>query len=400
MIIKLAWRNIIGGGFRTWLNVFILSIVLVAIIGFHGLYIGWQKDAEDNSIKWHIAGGQYWQQKYDPYDVFSFEDSRAPLPDNLSDEDTVEFLVSQGVIYPDGRMKNINMKGVEADQELLQLPTDYLSYEPGKYKLMIGYRMAGKLNVSTGDKLMLRWRDAGGSFDAAEFEIVHIFKSTVLTIDQGIVWLSIRQMRELLGLTDEVNYFSVKKYDGDLGANWQFKTQDDLLAEFRAIFATELSGGIFMYILLMFLAMIAVFDTQVLSLFKRRKEVGMMMALGVTRGQVIKIFTLEGLLSGLLAVGLAAIWGTPLLIRFQEKGMKLPEMMDSYGMDGMLDAMYPKYTLGLVILTVTIVMLILLVVSYLPVKKISRLMPVDALKGKMTKRKNLGQRQLTTKATN
>jgi len=388
MIIKLAWRNIIGGGFRTWLNVFILSIVLVAIIGFHGLYIGWQKDAEDNSIKWHFAGGQYWQQKYDPYDVFSYEDSRASLPENLNDDDTVEFLVSQGVIYPDGRMKNISLRGVGTDQKLLELPTEYLSYEAGRYKLMMGYRMARKLNVDTGDRLMLRWRDAGGSFDAAEFEIVHIFKSTVLSIDQGIVWLSIRQMRDMLGLSDEVNYFSVKKYDGDLGKNWQFKTQDDLLAEFRAIFATEISGAIFMYILLMFLAMIAVFDTQVLSLFKRRKEVGMMMALGVTRRQVIRIFTLEGIMSGLLAVILAAIWGTPLLMKFQQTGMKLPEMMDSYGMDGMLDAMYPKYTLGLVILTVIIVMLILLIVSYLPVKKISRLLPVDALKGKMTKRKS------------
>jgi len=388
MIIKLAWRNIIGGGFRTWLNVFILSIVLVAIIGFHGLYIGWQKDAEDNSIKWHFAGGQYWQQKYDPYDVFSYEDSRAPLPENLNDDDTVEFLVSQGVIYPEGRMKNISLRGVETDQKLLELPTKYLSYEAGKYKLMLGYRMARKLNVDTGDRLMLRWRDAGGSFDAAEFEIVHIFKSTVLSIDQGLVWLNIRQMREMLGLSDEVNYFSVKKCDGDLGNNWQFKTQDDLLAEFRAIFATEISGGIFMYILLMFLAMIAVFDTQVLSLFKRRKEVGMMMALGVTRQQVIRIFTLEGMMSGLLSVVLAAIWGTPLLMKFQQTGMKLPEMMDSYGMDGMLDAMYPKYTLDLVILTVIIVMLILLIVSYLPVKKISRLLPVDALKGKMTKRKS------------
>ncbi|MDP8220704.1 MAG: FtsX-like permease family protein [Candidatus Stygibacter frigidus] len=392
MILKLAWRNIIGGGFRTWLNVFILSLVLVAIIGFHGLYIGWQQDAEDNSIKWHIAGGQYWQQKYDPYDAFSFEDSRAPLPEALNESETVGFLVSQGVIYPNGRMKNIIIKGVKTDQQILDLPTEYLTYEPGKYKLMLGYRMARKLNVETGDRLMLRWRDKNGSFDAADFEIVHIFKSTVLSIDQGMVWLGLQQMHEMLKLTDEVNYFSVKKYNGDLGKKWQFKTQDDLLAEFRAVFATELTGAVFMYILLMFLAMIAVFDTQVLSLFKRRKEVGMMMALGVTRSQVIRIFTLEGLLSGLLAVILGAIWGTPLLLKFQETGLKLPEMMDSYGLDGLMDAMYPKYTIGLVFLTVVIVMTILLVVSYLPVKKISRLLPVDALKGKITNKKKAGSK--------
>ncbi len=386
MILKLAWRNIIGGGFRTWLNVFILSIVLVSIIGFHGIYVGWQRDAENAMIKWHIAGGQYWQQKFDPYDPFSYEDSRMKIPQAIKDEDTVEFLASQGVIYPQGRMKNIIFKGVEAEQELLELPTQKLKHEKGKYKMMLGHRTAGKLKVKTGDKLMLRWRDTKGSFDASEFEIVHVFRSTVASIDQGQVWLELAQMQKMLAAPGEVNYFTVKEEAGDLGEEWIFKTQDDLLSEFRAIFATELAGGVFMYVLLIFLAMIAVFDTQVLALFKRRKQVGMMMALGMRRSQIIRIFTLEGLLSGLLAVVLATIWGTPLLIKFQETGLKLPEMMDSYGMDGLLDAMYPQYTIGLVMLTVVIVMIILLLVSYLPVRSISRLLPVDALRGRMTKR--------------
>lgn len=387
MLLKLAWRNIIGGGFRTWLNVFILSVVLVAIIGFHGLYVGWQRDAENAMIDWYIAGGQYWQHNYDPYDMFSFEDSRAPMVQSIPDADAVEFLVGQGVIYPQGRMINIILRGVETQQNLLKLPTDKLNYEAGKYKLMLGSRTAARMKLNAGDKLMLRWRESSGSFDAAEFEIVDVFITTVLSIDQGQVWLSLQQMREMLGIAEQVTCFSVRQYAGDLGQEWQFKTQDDLLAEFRAVFATEIAGGIFMYILLIFLAMIAVFDTQVLALFKRRKEIGMMLALGVRRQQVIAIFTLEGLLSGLLAVVLAAVWGTPLLLRFQETGMKLPEMMDSYGMDGLLDAMYPQYTIPLVLITIVIVMLILFLVSYLPVRSISRLLPVDALRGKMTKKK-------------
>ena len=139
-----------------------------------------------------------------------------------------------------------------------------------------------------------------------------------------------------------------------------------------------------MYALMLFLAMIAVFDTQVLALFKRRKEVGMMMAIGMNRDQIIRIFTLEGFISGLLSVGLAAVWGTPLLIKFQENGLRLPDYMDAYGVDGIIDSMYPQYTIGLVIFTVIIVLMIMLAVSYLPVRSISRLLPVDALLGRMT----------------
>ena len=139
-----------------------------------------------------------------------------------------------------------------------------------------------------------------------------------------------------------------------------------------------------MYALLMFLAMIAVFDTQVLSLFKRRKEVGMMMAIGLNREQIIRIFTWEGFIGGLLSVALAVIWGTPLLLKFQENGLRLPDYMNSFGVDGIIDAMYPQYTISLVIFTIVIVLLIMLAVSYIPVSNISRLTPVDALQGRMT----------------
>ena len=384
MILKLAWRNIIGGGFRTWLNVFILSVVIVTIIGFHGMYTGWQKDGENGIIKWHIAGGQYWQKNYDPYDSFKFKESRQQMPVIVPDGSAVGFLVAQGVIYPQGRAKNITLKGVEEEQDLLELPTGILAYEPGRYKLMLGYRTARKLKLNEGDKLMLRWRDTGGSFDAASFEVVKIFTSAVSSIDQGLVWLGIEQMRNMLGCGNEVNYFSIDEPIDGLGKEWVFKSQDFLLSEFRSLISAKISGGMFMYAILLFLAMIAVFDTQVLALFKRRKEVGMMMAIGMNRDQIIRVFTLEGLISGIMSIILAAVWGTPLLVKFQENGLKLPEYMDSYGVDGLIDAMYPQYTVGLVFFTLIIVMAIMLAVSYLPVRSISRLLPVDALLGRMT----------------
>ncbi|MCF7912108.1 MAG: FtsX-like permease family protein [Candidatus Cloacimonetes bacterium] len=384
MIWKLAWRNLLGGGVRTWLNVFILSLVLVTIIGFHGMYTGWQKDGENGIINWHIAAGQYWQQDFDPYDSFSFEKSWQKMPENVPDADAVEFLVCQGVIYPRGRMKNITIKGVEEEQSLLELPTEILSYEPDRYKLMLGHRTAAKLKLQEGDRLMLRWRDSSGSFDATSFEVVKIFISNVSSIDQGQVWLGITQLRQMLGIKESVNYFSVRQQIAGLGEQWQFKSQDFLLSEFRALISAKIAGGMFMYALLTFLAMIAVFDTQVLALFKRRKEVGMMMAIGMNRKQIIRIFTLEGFLSGVLSVLLAAVWGTPLLLKFQEQGLHMPDYMDSYGVDGIIDALYPQYTVGLVIFTVLIVLLIMLIVSYIPVRSISQLLPVDALLGRMT----------------
>ena len=57
--IKLAWRNLIGAGLRTWLNVIVLSISFVVIIWHRGMLDGWHQQARLDTIDWEIGGGQY-----------------------------------------------------------------------------------------------------------------------------------------------------------------------------------------------------------------------------------------------------------------------------------------------------------------------------------------------------
>ena len=79
-ILKLALQNLIGNGLKTWLNVFVLSISFVLIIFMQGLLEGWSKQAVTDAVSWEIAGGQYWNHKYDPYDPFSIDSSATTLP--------------------------------------------------------------------------------------------------------------------------------------------------------------------------------------------------------------------------------------------------------------------------------------------------------------------------------
>ena len=64
-LFKLALQSLIGNGLKTWLNVFVLSISFVLIILLQGILKGWSNQAVDDTVKWEIAGGQYWQSKYD-----------------------------------------------------------------------------------------------------------------------------------------------------------------------------------------------------------------------------------------------------------------------------------------------------------------------------------------------
>ena len=142
-------------------------------------------------------------------------------------------------------------------------------------------------------------------------------------------------------------------------------------------------GGNILYTFLLLLAMLAIFDTQVLSIFKRRKEIGTLMALGMTRGAVIRLFTLEGALHGVLAALAGAAYGMPLAVFLMKKGWAMPQGTDSYGF-ALGNNLFPAYSAGLVIGTTVLVLTVTTIVSYLPTRKISKLKPTDALRGRIS----------------
>jgi putative ABC transport system permease protein len=165
--------------------------------------------------------------------------------------------------------------------------------------------------------------------------------------------------------------------------HWQHKDLEFLLQDVRALFLTKSIGGSIFYIVLLLLAMLAIFDTQILSIFRRRKEMGTLMALGMTRSKIIQLFTLEGAMHAVLAAVVATAYGLPLLIHFATTGFGLPQAADSFGY-AMGNRIFPMFTASLVIGTTVLVLIVTTIVSYLPTRRIAKLKPTDALRGKMT----------------
>lgn len=387
LALKLAYRNLIGAKLRTALNVAILSFAFIMIIWHKGFIDGWAKQAIHDMINWEIGGGQYWQELYDPYDPFTIEDSHSPIPElakmAIRNGILTPILISQASIYPDGRMQSVLIKGVDPNQIVLELPTSYLNIKMDEIPAMVGANMAKNNKLSIGDYVTVRWRDVHGTFDAAEAKIVHIFRVDVPTLDAGILWIPIEYHQSMLQMIGEATMFVTDKETSSIGSmpSWYFKDHDFLLADFRAMIRMELISGAVMYVFLLLLALIAIFDTQVLSIFRRQKEIGTHIALGMTQGQVIKLFTVEGAMHAVLAAILAALYGIPLLTWQAKVGFAMPGGIEEYGI-AIAEKIYPTYSLGLIIGTTLIIFIVTTIVSYLPARRISKMKPTDALRGK------------------
>jgi len=386
--IKLAYRNLVGAGIRTWLSVAVLAFTFILIIMTSGLIDGWNKQASTDMRAWDIGQGQYWHNGYDPYDIFSLEEGHGVIPEAVKDDAVKNLyapeLIAQATIYPQGRMRTILAKGIEPDQQIIKVPTNLLKGEFDEIPVLIGNRMAKAAKMKVGDVTTMRWRDSNGTFDAAEIVIAGIFRTSITTVDVGQVWLPLEIMQEITGLEGEATLLVVSPEVDELMSlsGWEYKDDTFLMSSLLEVIKTKSAGSSILYMIFLGLGLLAVFDTQVLSIFRRQKEIGTYIAMGMTRTQVVKLFTVEGAMHSFLAVIVGAIIGTPLFAWFAKVGITLPESYDSFGM-GIAEKMYPSYGVGLILSTVILVILTTTIVSYLPSRKITRMNPTEALRGKI-----------------
>ena len=385
--LKLAYRNLIGAGLRTWLNVFVLSLVYVLIIWHKGILDGWNRQARHDMINWETGTGQYWQANYDPYDPFTLNDSHAAVPSEVKNDIdrglVTPILISQASIYPEGRIQSALLKGIDPSQKILELPAAKLDVKMEEIPAIIGTAMAKSTNLKEGDYVTVRWRDANGTFDAAEAKIVGVFKTFVPTVDAGQLWIPLERLQQMKQMPGEATIMVCgENYTPATYQGWKFAGLDLLLKEIEDTISAKSKGGSILYIFLMLLAMLAVFDTQVLSIFRRQREIGTYMAMGMTRGQVVRLFTVEGAMHAVLAAIMGAIYGIPLLSLQAIKGFALPGNTEDYGL-AIADKIFPEYSLGLIIVTILLVLVTTTIVSYLPARRIARMEPTDAIKGKL-----------------
>ena len=392
MLFKIAIKNLLGAKLRTWLNVFVTSLSFFMIILFSAMYDGMREHAKQVTIDTEIAGGSYWHPKYDPLDPMTFEDAHAVPPSAIkglvNQEKAFPVLVSQASIYPNGRIMPVIMKGIIPEQNIVNMPTQMLAgHEEVTIPVMIGRGMAKDAKLEVGEAFTIRWLDANRTYDADEGTVVHIMDTENFKLDMGHIWVPLDKAQEMLDMKKEATYvtyaegLSIVENKGD----WIPRDVTYLIRDMEALIEADEPNAAMFYIILLCFAGMGIFNAQVLSIFRRGKEIGTLMALGMTRARVVGLFTLEGGLNALLAAIMTVILFGPLLWYFGANGIWLG-IDYSDGSMGLIVEKYliPVYSVGLVVTTTIVVSIIVLIVSYLPSRRIARMKPTDALRGKVT----------------
>jgi putative ABC transport system permease protein len=236
--------------------------------------------------------------------------------------------------------------------------------------------------LKEGDEVLMRWRDKNGTYDASAITVAGIFDCNVPTVDGGQIWMGIDKLWEITQLQGSATLFVASTDEPLSEEGWEYLSQENLLQDLADMIEMKKYSSSIMYGLLLLIALLAIFDTQVLSIFRRQKEIGTYIALGMTRAKVVVLFTIEGTMYSILATIVGSLYGIPLFMYLTKTGMGMPEASQDMGF-AVAERIYPMYSVGLVLSTVLLVVISATIVSFLPARKIAKMDPVDALKGKM-----------------
>ena len=382
----IANKNFYRQGLRAFLNVLVTALSIVALIFMLSLLNGFQAQATRNLVSTDVGGGHYRVPGFDILTPTKWEDLTLPVPEvlgGLLPRDKAEVLVQQGQLYPNRRLYPVQLRGIAMDQSLLNLPLAGLkSFEdkPGEViPAVVGVKMARKAHLEKGDTVVLKWRDKGGAVDARDVLIVDVGDIVNPRIDDGVVWLRLDHLRSMTDREGEVSWVAVREYLGQV-QGFEFQGIEMLMADLLAMLRQDRINSKILWGILMVLVCTSVFNTQILNIFKRQKEIGTLMALGMEPQWIVRIFTLEGVIAALWALGLAVVLGVPFFIWFQGVGFDVTHLSEASF--PVRETVYPDYQPREILVSVFIVMSLIIVSAWVPVKKITRLDPTLALRGR------------------
>jgi ABC-type antimicrobial peptide transport system permease subunit len=364
-------KNILRRKGRTILTVLGISVGIAAIVGLGALAKGFE--AGYNSM---LSGSEadLVVSQPDAMDISmsAIDEAIGPELSAMSEIQEISSML-EGFVQTDGT-PFLFVFGYPLDSFLLdrfQIIDGYgftsREAEKSRRPIWIGSAVSESLNKELGDSLRL-----GDSL----FEVIGIYQTGDPLEDSGTV-LSLSEAQTILGKPRQVSLFYIRLKQADLKdrlitrvehryADLEIGTTSDFLD--NQIMGDAMQGYMWAIAgLAIVIGGVTMTNAQLMSVYERTREIGVLRAVGWTKGRVLRMILAESVFVGVIGgiLGIAMAWG--LLITFSDVFQMFGATSTSIEPDLLAQALITVFTLGLV-------------GGLYPAWRASRLEPVEALR--------------------
>ncbi|MEK7233844.1 MAG: FtsX-like permease family protein [Elusimicrobiota bacterium] len=209
--------------------------------------------------------------------------------------------------------------------------------DPNGRGVVMGRKIAGRLDVRLGEKVVIMAQAADGSMGAEAFRVVGLHQTGSESFDGQIVWVPLKAMQEMLGRPGQANQLAARVKDIELADEVAADVDKRLPAgDIRAlswrkidreiIVIQSFQNGILTVVLIIVFMIVAlgILNTQLMSLFERVREFGVLMAIGARPLWIVRLILAESLVLGCVGALLGLTIGALLIAYFGRHGLRLP----------------------------------------------------------------------------
>ena len=323
-LIKISWRNIWRNKLRSLVVIFSIVFGLLGGIIIIAMSYGLNEERMNNAVDTYLSHIQIHNNLFsEDYNIKHTINNLDAIEKAINkDERVVSYskrIVLNGMLSNSNGSYGIQVKGIDPDEEI-KVTNTYEKIIEGEYfrskrdnTILVGKKLADKLNLKLKSKVVITFQDENYELTSLLYRVEGIFRSGNSRYDEMNVFVKNKSITKNLPgfngyhempilLSDIELRGEVKKDLIPLSSDNIVEGWDDISKELA--YANEMLSAvlyIFMMIILSGLSF-GVINTMLMAILERRKEIGMLMSIGMNRYKIFMMISFETIFLSLIAL--------------------------------------------------------------------------------------------------
>ena len=323
-LIKISWRNIWRNKLRSLVVIISIVFGLLGGIIIIAMSYGLNDERMNNAVDTYLSHIQIHNILFsEDYNIKHTINNLDLIEKAINDDERVvsysKRIVLNGMLSNSNGSYGIQVKGIDPEEEV-KVTNTYEKIIDGEYfrskrdnTILVGKKLADKLNLKLKSKVVITFQDENYDLTSLLYRVEGIFRSGNSRYDEMNVFVKNKSIiKNLPGfngyhempilLSDIELRGEVKKDLIPLSSDNIVEGWDDISKELA--YANEMLSAvlyIFMMIILSGLSF-GVINTMLMAILERRKEIGMLMSIGMNRYKIFMMISFETIFLSLIAL--------------------------------------------------------------------------------------------------
>ncbi len=399
----MAWRNIWRNKRRTLITTASIVFAIFFAILMRAIQTGTYQNMIDNVVQAYTGYIQVFHKDYQDDKII---DNSILLSDELLDNIeahenvtlTVPRLESFALASSGNQTKGIMLVGtdLEKEDELTSLSEKLVEGEylkAGQRGILVSERLASFLKSGVGDTVVLISQGYHGIGAADQYRVQGIIRFPSPDMDNKTIFMDLPNCQEFYSASNLISSISVnlddekhmnkvvKDLQANLGEEYDVKSWDKILTQLVQQIEGDNVGGLVMLVILYMVVGFGVFGTVQMMIAERRKEFGVMVAVGMQKIRLGGVLVVEMVMIGLMGAIIGIIITVPIVYNLYVNPIKISgEAAKTIVEYGMAPIMPAAWEAGYFFNQAGIVLIIVCIAVFFPILSVTKLKVSKALR--------------------